>query len=356
MAGMTWKRYRDRRSLGSSKGDLRGIDEARVTAWFEAHVEGARPAVVRAIAGGHSNLTFGVTDADGRHFVLRRPPLGHVLATAHDAPQAPDHLRRWRPPTCRSRLLGLCTDESVNGALFYVMAFVDGFVLRDQKTAESFLDEDARRRAANRRSRRARRHPRRRRRRRRSRRLGKHEGYVARQLPSVVLPVPGVERVDQTPRAAGPRAYGFVLADPRAAGVAIVHGDYRLDNTMAWTGAWSPCSTGRSARSATCSPTSACCRCTDRRDRLRGDAARRADAGRRLPGPGPSPPPATRRPPTATCPSSTSTSPSATSGAAVPRRALRQGAMGDAGPGSRPSSRRSPDWLSEPPPSPARFD
>ena len=36
------------------------------------------------IAGGRSNLTYAVTDAAGRCVVLRRPPLGHVLATAHD--------------------------------------------------------------------------------------------------------------------------------------------------------------------------------------------------------------------------------------------------------------------------------
>ena len=36
------------------------------------------------ITGGLSNLTFLVTDATGRRWVLRRPPLGHVLATAHD--------------------------------------------------------------------------------------------------------------------------------------------------------------------------------------------------------------------------------------------------------------------------------
>ena len=63
-----------------------GIDTERVTAWFAD----ARPAGRRRrsrfdlIAGGHSNLTFGVTDTAGHHWVLRRPPLGQVLATAHD--------------------------------------------------------------------------------------------------------------------------------------------------------------------------------------------------------------------------------------------------------------------------------
>jgi len=62
-----------------------GINEANVAAWFEANIDGAAPPLTfDLIAGGHSNLTFGVTDANGARFVLRRPPLGHVLATAHD--------------------------------------------------------------------------------------------------------------------------------------------------------------------------------------------------------------------------------------------------------------------------------
>jgi aminoglycoside phosphotransferase (APT) family kinase protein len=52
---------------------------------LQAHVAGAlAPFTFDLIAGGHSNLTFKVTGADGAAFVLRRPPLGHVLASAHD--------------------------------------------------------------------------------------------------------------------------------------------------------------------------------------------------------------------------------------------------------------------------------
>ena len=57
-----------------------GIDVAAVTAWLDEHVEGAvGPFTFDVIAGGHSNLTFRVTGSDGSRFVLRRPPLGHVL-------------------------------------------------------------------------------------------------------------------------------------------------------------------------------------------------------------------------------------------------------------------------------------
>ena len=65
--------------------DPRGIDRERVTRWLLDHIDGAvAPFTFDLIAGGRSNLTFMVTGADGRRFVLRRPPLGHVLATAHD--------------------------------------------------------------------------------------------------------------------------------------------------------------------------------------------------------------------------------------------------------------------------------
>jgi aminoglycoside phosphotransferase (APT) family kinase protein len=56
-----------------------------IVAWFAANIDGATaPFHFEMIAGGHSNLTFGVTDANGKRYVLRRPPLGHMLASAHD--------------------------------------------------------------------------------------------------------------------------------------------------------------------------------------------------------------------------------------------------------------------------------
>src|SRR6185295_52508 len=69
----------------SSMKDVPGINVEPVTAWLEANVTGARgPFTFDAIAGGHSNLTYRVVGSDGSAFVLRRPPLGHRLASAHD--------------------------------------------------------------------------------------------------------------------------------------------------------------------------------------------------------------------------------------------------------------------------------
>ncbi len=123
--------------------DPRGIARGPVTRWLSANIAGAiAPFTFDLIAGGRSNLTFMVTGADGARFVLRRPPLGHVLATAHD--MAREHrviaavgLTGVPVPPA----LGLCTDVEVNGAPFYVMGFVDGVVLDSvEKAAELSLD------------------------------------------------------------------------------------------------------------------------------------------------------------------------------------------------------------------------
>ena len=74
--------------------------------------------------------------ADGRRFVVRRPPLGQVLATAHD--MAREHRIITAVGTTGvpvAPTYGLCTDESVNGAPFYVMGFVDGAVLDSPEKA-----------------------------------------------------------------------------------------------------------------------------------------------------------------------------------------------------------------------------
>jgi aminoglycoside phosphotransferase (APT) family kinase protein len=125
-----------------------GIDIEKVSAWLEAEITGVKgPFTFALIAGGRSNLTFRVTDAGGRHLVLRRPPMGAVLATAHDM------AREYRiisavgastvpvPPA-----LALCTEVDVNGAPFYVMDFVDGVVLGDAGSGEDQFDAAAGRR------------------------------------------------------------------------------------------------------------------------------------------------------------------------------------------------------------------
>ena len=207
-----------------------GIDRGNVTAWFAEHTAAAAPLEFDLIAGGRSNLTFRVTDAAGASWVLRRPPLGHVLATAHDM---------GREHTIISALadtdvpvpgtVGLCTDEAVNGAPFYVMEHVDGLVLRNVADAEA-LSEDVRAATG------------------RSiaatlakihavdpdavglGELGRKEGYIARQLKRWNGQFEQA-RTREVPEVT--RAYERLLeGNPEQGPAAIVHGDYRLDNCM----------------------------------------------------------------------------------------------------------------------------
>jgi aminoglycoside phosphotransferase (APT) family kinase protein len=126
---------------------LPGIDAESVAKFFAAHVEGADvPLAFSFLSGGRSNLTYRV-DGGGRSWVLRRPPLGHVLPTAHD--MAREHrvltaLRDTGLPVPRTR--ALCTDEAVNGAPFYVMDFAPGVVIEEEMPAGYATTPAARRR------------------------------------------------------------------------------------------------------------------------------------------------------------------------------------------------------------------
>jgi aminoglycoside phosphotransferase (APT) family kinase protein len=109
-----------------------GINEPQVTDWLLANVDGLTgPLTYELIAGGRSNLTFAVTDAAGRKVVLRRPPISHVLASAHDMGREHRIISALRDtPVPVPLTLGYCTDESVNERPFYVMEFVEGYVFR----------------------------------------------------------------------------------------------------------------------------------------------------------------------------------------------------------------------------------
>ncbi|MFF1378198.1 phosphotransferase family protein [Streptomyces sp. NPDC058308] len=105
-----------------------GLDLDRL----RGHLDRERPGLVggpltaRLIEGGRSNLTYAVTDGATR-WVVRRPPLGHVLATAHDMKREHRVIAALHPtdvPVPAPVLL--CEDDTVIGAPFYVMEFVDG--------------------------------------------------------------------------------------------------------------------------------------------------------------------------------------------------------------------------------------
>jgi len=210
-----------------------GIDEAGVTAWFQAEVPDARPPLrFERLPGGRSNLTYRVRDAAGGDFVLRRPPLHGVLQSAHD--MAREHriiaaLAATEVPVPAA--LGLCEDPAVTGAPFYVMAYVDGAVPSDEATVVAAFDEQARAAAAD------------------SLvdalvalhgvdpdavglgQLGRREGYLERQLrrwkrqleQSRTRELPVLDEVHRRLEAAVPAQVGPAR---------VVHGDYRLDNVI----------------------------------------------------------------------------------------------------------------------------
>jgi aminoglycoside phosphotransferase (APT) family kinase protein len=208
-----------------------GIDPEAVTAWLAARVDHLDPPLAfDPIAGGHSNLTFTVTDTAGRKWVLRRPPLGQVLATAHDMGREHRIISALAPTNVPvAPVVGLCTDDSVNGAPFYVMDFVEGTVVRDladasalsvtqrQTAGASLVDVLARIHAVD------------------PAEVGlgdlaRHDGYIERQLKrwnrqfeaSRTRDLPIMEQVHAD----------LCAAIPEQGPATIVHGDYRLDNCM----------------------------------------------------------------------------------------------------------------------------
>ncbi len=124
-----------------------GIDLEQVSRFFAEEVPGGQgPLRVRLLSGGRSNLTYLIEGPGGR-FVLRRPPLGHVLPTAHD--MAREHrvlhaLARTDVPVPRP--FALCEDPRVNGAPFYVMEYRPGVILESALPSGYAERPEARRR------------------------------------------------------------------------------------------------------------------------------------------------------------------------------------------------------------------
>ena len=208
-----------------------GVDLARLRPWFASHVEDAEDAPLHAelIAGGRSNLTYAITQGP-RTWVLRRPPLGHVVATAHD--MAREHrvisaLAGSEVPVPRA--FAFCDDTAVNDAPFYVMERVDGRILRSPEDMSDLSDADATRISHALVDTLARLHA-----------VdydaaglgdfGRPDGFLARNVArwgkqweaNKTRELPTLDEV----------ARRLDAALPESGPAAIVHGDYRLDNTM----------------------------------------------------------------------------------------------------------------------------
>jgi len=215
---------------GPGAGSLPGLDLDRLGRWFAEHVAEAGPRLTASlIAGGKSNLTYAVTDGQ-REWVVRRPPLGHVLATAHDMAREHRVISALRDtPVPVPGTYGLCEDTDVLGAPFYVMDRVPGTPYRLSAELEPL--GAARTRAI-------------------SERLvdtlgalhrvdpaavglgdfGRPEGYLARQVARWKKQLDASYSRDLP---AAEELHRLLAADvPAESGVSIVHGDYRLDNVL----------------------------------------------------------------------------------------------------------------------------
>ena len=122
----------------------------RLAGWLNDTVGGEPSELVyiQLIAGGRSNLTYRLTVAGAgqpRLLVLRRPPLGHVLPTAHDMGReyrVLSALSGTQVPVARP--VAFCDDTEVIGAPFYLMEHVPGAVLRTRADTAVLTEVQAR--------------------------------------------------------------------------------------------------------------------------------------------------------------------------------------------------------------------
>jgi len=115
------------------------LDTPSLSAYLSRHIPGFRgPLTAEKFAGGQSNPTFKLTDADGQHYVLRRKPPGELLKSAH----AVDREFRVISALCDTdvpvpKTYVLCEDNDVIGSMFYVMEYKEGRILWDPLLPEA---------------------------------------------------------------------------------------------------------------------------------------------------------------------------------------------------------------------------
>jgi len=207
-----------------------GLDLDALGAWLPTAVPGAGSTLTaELVAGGKSNLTFVVSDG-GAEWIVRRPPLGHVLATAHDMGReyrVMSALRDTAVPVPRTD--AFCADATVIGAEFYVMERCAGTpyrraaelsllgAARTRTISESLVDilaalhavDPARVGLAD---------------------FGRPEGFLGRQVArwkkqldaSHTRDLPAAEELHAR----------LAASVPAESATGIVHGDYRLDNVL----------------------------------------------------------------------------------------------------------------------------
>ncbi|MET0927890.1 MAG: phosphotransferase family protein [Aeromicrobium sp.] len=211
--------------------DPRGLDTAAVATWLTSVAPDAvaGPLEASLLTGGKSNLTYLVTD--GTHdYVVRRPPLGHVLATAHDMAREHRVMAALAPtPVPVPAMVALCEDVDVIGAPFYVMQRVAGTPYsrasqleplgadRTRVITERMVDTLVALHAVDHRAVGL-------------GEFGRPEGYIARQVSrwkkqlvaSTSRELPGMDEL----------VFYLDSTSPAEGEGTIVHGDFRLDNLL----------------------------------------------------------------------------------------------------------------------------
>jgi aminoglycoside phosphotransferase (APT) family kinase protein len=130
-------------AAAARRAPVAGIDADAVSGWIATLGLGeASPLQFDRVGHGQSNLTFLVTDAQERRWVLRRPPLGHLLASAHDVVREHRVLRALQHTDVPTpAVYGLCQDAAVSDVPLLLMEHVDGLVVEDMAIAESMPPE-----------------------------------------------------------------------------------------------------------------------------------------------------------------------------------------------------------------------
>ncbi|MEA2443657.1 MAG: hypothetical protein QOJ12_949 [Thermoleophilales bacterium] len=197
--------------------------------YLDAHGLGAGRIEAERIGDGHSNITY-LIRRDGERFVLRRPPRPPLPPSAHDVLREARLLRALEPTEVRTpRVLATAEDESILGVPFYVMEYLDGVVMAGaiadpldnpeerKRIAEELIDGLVETHAADWRGAGL-------------EDFGKATGYLDRQLRRFG----GLWEHNKTRELPIVQEVGDWLAAnrPESPEATIVHGDYRLGNTM----------------------------------------------------------------------------------------------------------------------------
>ncbi len=108
------------------------LDEAKLTGWMEANVEGfCGPMTITKFKGGQSNPTYRI-DTPEHRYVLRRQPFGKLLPSAHAVDREYKAMAALYPTGFPvPRPYGLCEDPELLGSKFFVMSLADGRSLWD---------------------------------------------------------------------------------------------------------------------------------------------------------------------------------------------------------------------------------